>query len=595
MIEPSCLTGVRFTCLGRHAETLASQRTLGRLLWNGLAKPEFPRTTLRPFITCTPRTSILALMTTPHAPSATKLNMSMLRRTYTNMGPRERFLAAGKSRLDRLVLRAKWILLRQNRPFNVDEISAFLSWIVMGNFLWVFIGTTTFCGLLIYVGNTFTDGKINKKFLQKLITFDNKLNVDINSDDFKASWEDGAIKLQNLVVGYNPNEHLRYSVKIDTVTVTLSLGKWLDGKGLIKDVDLTGVVGSAHMDEHYQEVMDESFSAKYEFEHFQINNLKLVVRRKNCPSLEVEIFNCKLPRLRRNWITYDFINADAFSGSINGSLITLHKRQNQFAEFSALDHTEDTNPWKKITRLRIDQLDLARMTGPVSKLNWLRSGSVELTIDIMLPTEDDSESIKELLLQGNETTEENKYVVMDFKVNFHDLLARVPAKMPCSSLTNAPYISEADLRGLVTFINGKRFGLAMRTAETWDIEENPFDGSDLATEPEEGKSVDPRVPPIKFRLVHNLANFELVDMVACLGLHTDPPRDLSGEQKQSFDNTNKLIDAAMTEMLGLLMLYKEELQQRLIEAYSKRTNFEIFFNNFILGNLILVGLGSFVI
>jgi hypothetical protein len=33
----------------------------------------------------------------------------------------------------------------------------------------------------------------------------------------------------------------------------------------------------------------------------------------------------------------------------------------------------------------------------------------------------------------------------------------------------------------------------------------------------------------------------------------------------------------------------------LIDMYSRRSGFEILFNNFLLGNLILVGLGSFVI
>ncbi|KAH3667294.1 hypothetical protein OGAPHI_002943 [Ogataea philodendri] len=510
--------------------------------------------------------------------------------------PRERFLAAGKNKLDRLKLRAKWILLRQNRPFNVDEISAFLSWIVMGNFLWIFIGTTTFCGLIIYAGNLFTDGKINKKVLEKLITLDNKLQVDITGNDFKASWEDGMIKFQNLVMNSGANGHLKYSFKIDTVTVTLSLSKWMEGKGLIKDVNLTGVIGTADLDEHYEEVMDEAFSPQYEFEQFEVNNLKLVMKRKKSAPMEVEIFNCKLPKLRRNWITYDFINADALSGSINGSLITLHKRQHQFAQFAGMDTTEDNSPWKKVTRLRIDQLDLSRVTGPKSKLNWLRAGTVELVVDIMLPTEDDNESLTDLLLPGHQGVEGNKYVVLDCKINFHDLQARMPAKTPSSSLTQTPYISETDLRGLVSFINNKRFGLALRASEGWDIDETAtYDRAELAADADLRDNDESQVPTVKFRLVHNLADFELVDIVAILGLHSDTVHDLGPLQQLSYQNSNKLLDSAMTELLGCLMLYKEELQQRLIGAYAKRTKFEIFFNNFVLGNLLLVGLGSFVI
>lgn len=64
-------------------------------------------------------------------------------------------LAAASSFWDRLRIRFKWHTIRQIRPFNIDEISAFFSWIVLGHLAWIILGTTTFFSLAIWFVNTF--------------------------------------------------------------------------------------------------------------------------------------------------------------------------------------------------------------------------------------------------------------------------------------------------------------------------------------------------------------------------------------------------------------------------------------------------------
>ncbi|GMF03355.1 unnamed protein product [Ambrosiozyma monospora] len=234
------------------------------------------------------------------------------------------------------------------------------------------------------------------------------------------------------------------------------------------------------------------------------------------------------------------------------------------------------------------------------------------------------------------SVEENKYVVMDVKLNFSDLKAINPRNIPHSSITHAPYISEKDLRSLVTFINDKKYGLSSITSKAmhrYSQEELDDDqiaaisasttSSSSSTTPSTSalNSTDSSainsttggvdaglleslandsVPPIKFRLVHNLKNFESLDLpslVTMINIDSPTAEAIKSNPRlyASFINTNKFVDSVVAETLSYLLLYKDELQDRLIDVYTKRSGFEIFFNNLILGNLILVGLGTFVI
>lgn len=67
---------------------------------------------------------------------------------------RDEMLAAATSFLERLRIITKWSMIRQMRPYTFDEIAAFFSWIVLGQILWILLGTTTFMSVLIYLANT---------------------------------------------------------------------------------------------------------------------------------------------------------------------------------------------------------------------------------------------------------------------------------------------------------------------------------------------------------------------------------------------------------------------------------------------------------
>jgi distribution and morphology protein 31 len=67
---------------------------------------------------------------------------------------KEELLAAATGFWSRLKVRFKWFSIRSSRPWNIDDWSAFVSWFVLGNIAWVFVGTTTFFSLVILSINT---------------------------------------------------------------------------------------------------------------------------------------------------------------------------------------------------------------------------------------------------------------------------------------------------------------------------------------------------------------------------------------------------------------------------------------------------------
>lgn len=104
-------------------------------------KPEPPTTKINP----AESHSYLHLPQLPHMP---------------HRPTREELLAAATGFWSRLKVRFKWFSIRSSRPWNVDDWSAFVSWFVLGNIVWVLVGTTTFFSLIIFSINTvFAQGK----------------------------------------------------------------------------------------------------------------------------------------------------------------------------------------------------------------------------------------------------------------------------------------------------------------------------------------------------------------------------------------------------------------------------------------------------
>lgn len=91
---------------------------------------------------------------TTAVPNASKHIHIIDRLPYIHRPTKEELLAAANGFWSRLKVRFKWFSIRSVRPFNVDEIGAFLSWFLLGHVLWIVLGTTTFFSLAILAVNT---------------------------------------------------------------------------------------------------------------------------------------------------------------------------------------------------------------------------------------------------------------------------------------------------------------------------------------------------------------------------------------------------------------------------------------------------------
>jgi distribution and morphology protein 31 len=54
---------------------------------------------------------------------------------------RDDFLKVATGFWARARIRFKWFTIKSFRPFNADDISAFITWFVMSQTLWIFVGT----------------------------------------------------------------------------------------------------------------------------------------------------------------------------------------------------------------------------------------------------------------------------------------------------------------------------------------------------------------------------------------------------------------------------------------------------------------------
>ncbi|KAL8843628.1 MAG: hypothetical protein Q9170_000132 [Blastenia crenularia] len=360
---------------------------------------------------------------------------------------KEELLAAATGFWSRLKVRFKWFSIRSGRPFNIDEISAFFSWVLLGHVLWIVLGTTTFFSLAILAVNTVFAQETLARWVGNYLTRSSGIKVVFESA-IVPKWGDGVITFKNVFVSRRPGQgsgkvskgspavaaaaaatandrarptgtsttqnpsfteeedtnYTQFDLSLDTVNVTLSFTKWFNSKGLLRDVEIKGVRGIVDRTsvQHPTEPVDPR---SYKHEHnpgdFEIDSFKLedllvnVQQPHHFRPFSVSIFSCDLSKLRRQWLFYDFLSATTMSGSFDDSLFTIHPRQMHGPIGSQPGGEADH--WKKHSRLRIDGLSIDHLNrGVEGPFSWIREGNVDIVADIMFPADSD-ESIAKVM------------------------------------------------------------------------------------------------------------------------------------------------------------------------------------------------------
>lgn len=463
---------------------------------------------------------------------------------------KEELLAAATGFWSRLKVRFKWITIRSARPFNADEIFGFFSWIALGHIVWLVVGTTTFISLAIFGINTIFAQETLAGWIGNYLTKSSGLQVVFESA-VVPKWSDGVITFKNVSVSRRPGQsrssvkkgtlertavasaapevpeedqnYTQFDITLGEVNVTLSFNKWWNSKGPLQNVEIKhvrGVIDRTHVfwgDDYGdpKSYRHEHNPGDFEIESFKIEDLLLTLHQPNgFRPFTVSMYSADLPRLRKQWLMYDFLNANHITGEYDGSLFTIHPRQTHSYTGAELSEVEEHEPWKKQSRMRIDGLNIDHLnTGVEGPFSWIREGNVDIVSDIMIPNDNDASVIKVMsdfydqietqflikkrhlqrLLDNNATfgqledegdltptlpdkvTEpspdgDRRYLVMDLRIHLNDVKAVVPL-----FTKDLSYVNNALIRPIVAYINSRRTFIPIHCRVVKRVSD--FDGS----------------------------------------------------------------------------------------------------------------------
>ncbi|WVW81747.1 hypothetical protein I302_103743 [Kwoniella bestiolae CBS 10118] len=361
---------------------------------------------------------------------------------------KEELLNAASGWWQRLRIRIKWFTIRGWRRFNTDDLSAFASWFVVGNTLWILVGTTTFVSAIFAVANSLSLQEYVARWISDYMTYNTGVTV-IFESAIVPKWASSTIVFRNVYVSRrastdNPepephktkqaktetakppspipllssaispetylapplasesDNYTMFDVNFDEVEVSLSLKRWLDGKGLVKDAKVKGVRGVVDRRSVWWDMSKplspadfrhETHAGDFEFDSFQVEDALITIYQPGGQRpYNVSIFNAVIGPLRKRWMFYDLMCAEGMTGQFDNCLFSLHMPQK-------LGKTrEEGDLVKRMARFRIDGLPIEHAqyaTGHTGPMSWITSGKLDAVLDIKFPFHpDDSVDIK---------------------------------------------------------------------------------------------------------------------------------------------------------------------------------------------------------
>ncbi|CAN3505025.1 hypothetical protein DICA1_F38556 [Diutina catenulata] len=428
------------------------------------------------------------------ASSASRMASGPLSIAPSFMGPQTPLATSQGSQT--LATRLRSLLVRDRARVSAGEtISAVLSGVVMGNLLWIILGTTTF-GLatmygLYYFDKLFhdDDDDASPTVLGQLASsiISSGLGVKVELGRRLPHLEDGRLRFSDFRIVSNDvvDGKPAFSARVEHMDVSLSFTKWYEGNGLIYDMEIYGMNGELvrRGPREQTPLIDRS----YVFESIKVHDSVCMVSNEAQagPPLRIAVFSGDFQKVSGNRLLVDFFDAQNVSGAINNSMFTIHKRQRALG-------TGD-----RTIRFKLDGINLGAVAraDPESKFNWMVNGRAEIQADITFPdTPDDHDDYSGVvstflaqlqavtnpkpvesadsaarpptLLKGalaaiyhtfskpEPDTETSPYLMVDVTVKFHDLKASMPRSLP-STADDTPFLSLQSLRALIACVNGE--------------------------------------------------------------------------------------------------------------------------------------------
>ncbi|KAG0356674.1 Mitochondrial distribution and morphology protein 31, mitochondrial precursor [Gamsiella multidivaricata] len=353
---------------------------------------------------------------------------------------RARLLSAAPNFLARLKIRFKLLLMRQIRPWRVDDFIAMFSWAFLANVAFVLLGTTTFFSLVLTTANSLQFQGFVASKISDYLTASTGVKVKFEAA-IVPNWKDGRITLRNVVMSkrveepsqnhllshkgedhsghghehdHDGSEHgvateeevdtnfTMFDLTIDQIDVTLSAKRWLDGKGLIEDASIKGVRGvidRTHVwwdpDVEYipEEARRKHVTGDFELDSLQLEDMLVtVLQPDDFRPYTVSIFSAQFPCFRKQWLFYDMLCAESMVGMFDGCLFSCYTAQRE-----STDSQTDIK-WKRTTRFKIDDVKIDHLNAGVEgPFGWIYSGTVDITCDVRIPNEPREDVLRKLV------------------------------------------------------------------------------------------------------------------------------------------------------------------------------------------------------
>ncbi|KAH9813439.1 mitochondrial distribution and morphology protein family 31/32 [Melampsora americana] len=495
--------------------------------------------------------------------------------------------------IDRAQIRFKWLTIRSFRPYRPDDYSAFASLIFILALILAALTTTSFLGVLLLIFNKAGLEDLVARWLSDYLSRTTGVRI-LFASALVPRWRDGLIRFENVIVlrgtlGDEPSglfnqilqahqiqsldheqteddhfsevdkdlshilrshsksssspsqsEHTlsttssnftHFHLTIATIDVTLSLRRWLNGKGLIRQAAVSGVRGvvdrshleSTQANHQNPTLLDRSSTRRkpstgdFDLEQLLVDDLLVTIYQPNSfRPYTFSIFSAHVRRLRKQWLFLDLISAEQVTGQIDNCLFSLHRPQSlTHSNLSPTPRPSSSKYETHFSRFRIDgvPIDHLQSAGDEGPLSWITSGKVDLVADISLPRESEKLDLRSvvreivdniekeivqpqkriserpelikpaleapLLTTGptprdddddDEVNDNHLGVVIEMDIRFKDVKATVPLFSH-----NLSHVNHALVRPIVAFINSNKTLIPIRCALTLPLTE--FDGS----------------------------------------------------------------------------------------------------------------------
>ncbi|KAF8756972.1 Mitochondrial distribution and morphology protein [Rhizoctonia solani] len=491
--------------------------------------------------------------TNPHIQNYSSLFRQLaLSLPHVKQPTKQDFLQAATSMWQRMRIRFKWFAIKSFRKFNADDISAFLSWFLVGQTLWILVGTTTFFSVVFAVLNSLRlQVEYVARSISDYLTSETGVRIVFESA-VVPKWKDSRISFRNVYISRRQDSQTEealprdagqraaarldawscnwgmnvsdvgdpvdtgddgwttFDLEIDSVDVTLSFARWLEGRGLIKNAAVKGVRGvvdrrsvswdpEVHADP--TEFRHPPQLGDFELDSLEVEDLLVTLYQPGAfRPFTASIFRANFGKQFEN-MTISFAHPLVCKvvGQYDNCLFSLHTPQ---SIGRTMEQEVKDSRWTRMSRFRIDGVNIDHLqaaTGNEGLVSWIVSGKVDAIIEGIAAAA--AEQIEEARRAGlelgiplisdripgqrelakpalsapedeNELKEEYEkpVVLIDIDLRFRDLKAAMPL------FTNElSYVNHALVRPIVSFINANHTLVPIRCRIVKDLDD--FHGS----------------------------------------------------------------------------------------------------------------------